>query len=589
MGTSAGAIVAAHLVAGRSPRRPSAVGTELEVRNSQPVRGLAVAAAAAARRAGSLALAASSTFAPLALGVAAPGGALVRSLLLRGLPRPPDTLARLRSHVEQSGARFDGRLRVAAVDRGSGRRVVFGSPGAPRATVAEAVEASCTVPWLFAPVRIGDREYVDGGVWSPTNLDAAPAGRDTHVLCLNPTANLSTTHTLLAVMRNVARSAVSIESLAAAAPGRRRQDDRPQRRVRGGDGLELHGPGAAHPRTGGGIPAGTSGRRRRAPLVVARPRQADVALDGRSFRWSVGVGQRAPGGDSWRLDGWLSVRGSNVWRPRLGPGERWREMSRRVLIIAACVCALAAGIAPSVSLAANRPAGHAAVAPGGPGAESYFDLARKDCVGTARNTNSKVWFTVADGVLSDVYWPTVDATNVKTLQYVVTDGRSFTDLQTRDMTYSVATRPDRDVVHGGRIGRRPQLPDHHHLCGRPVPRRRAHAHPLRTVRPADSAVRAARSSGRRDRGRRAPRTRAQTPPTLASVDGRPVPVASNPNTSTNAVNRSYAVPTFEALESSGGFSSASVGYAGTASDGLTMLDSARSSRPTPRRRTGTSH
>jgi NTE family protein len=214
VGTSAGSIVAAHLVAGRSPRRPSSVGNEVTVGGPQPVRGLAVAAVTAARRAGSFALSASSTFAPLALGMAAPGGALLRSLLLRGLPRPPDTLARLRSQVERSAARFDGRLRVTAVDRGSGRRVVFGSPGAPRATVAEAVEASCTVPWLFAPVRIGGREYVDGGVWSPTNLDAAPAGRDTHVLCLNPTANLTTSHTLLTVMRNVARSAASIESLA---------------------------------------------------------------------------------------------------------------------------------------------------------------------------------------------------------------------------------------------------------------------------------------------------------------------------------------------------------------------------------------
>ncbi|HEY2006436.1 MAG TPA: patatin-like phospholipase family protein [Solirubrobacteraceae bacterium] len=214
VGTSAGAIVAAHLVGGRSPRRPAAVGTDIQVSDAQPVRGLAVAALGAARRAGSFALAASSAFAPLALGVAAPGGALVRSLLLRGLPRPPDTLAQLKNQIERSGARFDGRLRVTAVDRKSGRRVVFGSPGAPRATVAEAVEASCTVPWLFAPVTINGREYVDGGVWSPTNLDAAPAGRDTHVLCLNPTASLAPSHTLLTVMRNVARSAVSIESLA---------------------------------------------------------------------------------------------------------------------------------------------------------------------------------------------------------------------------------------------------------------------------------------------------------------------------------------------------------------------------------------
>jgi NTE family protein len=214
VGTSAGAIVAAHLVAGNAPRRPSSMATEVEVSTGAPGRGLAVAAVAAARRAGQAAVAASATFAPLALGMAAPGGALVRALMLRGLPRPPDTLAALRAQIDRSPATFDGRLRVTAVDRAKGRRVVFGSPGAPVASVGEAVEASCTVPWLFAPVWIGGREYVDGGVWSPTNLDAAPAGRDTHVLCLNPTASLSTRHTILTVMRNVARSAVAVEALA---------------------------------------------------------------------------------------------------------------------------------------------------------------------------------------------------------------------------------------------------------------------------------------------------------------------------------------------------------------------------------------
>ena len=82
----------------------------------------------------------------------------------------------------------------------------------------------------------------------------------------------------------------------------------------------------------------------------------------------------------------------------------------------------------------------ATAAPGGPGAPSYFDNARKDCVGTAHG-GSKVWYTVADGVLSDVYEPTIDNTNVATLQYVVTDGSSFTDLQTRDLTYTVAADP----------------------------------------------------------------------------------------------------------------------------------------------------
>ena len=40
-------------------------------------------------------------------------------------------------------------------------------------------------------------------------------------------------------------------------------------------------------------------------------------------------------------------------------------------------------------------------------------------------------------MLSDVYYPTNDTTNNETLQYVVTDGSTFTDLQTRDMTYTV--------------------------------------------------------------------------------------------------------------------------------------------------------
>ena len=215
VGTSAGAIVAAHLVAGQPPRRPSTMGTEVSASvTPRPVDGLAAAGLAAARRAGAYALATAATFAPLALGLAAPGGAVARALLLRRLPRPTSTLNDLRRNIERLDPRFDGRLRVAAVDRGNGRRVVFGSPRGPQASVAAAVEASCSVPWLFAPVEIGDREYVDGGVWSPTNLDAAPAGRDTHVLCLNPTASIPATNGVLAVVRRVSRTAVSVEALA---------------------------------------------------------------------------------------------------------------------------------------------------------------------------------------------------------------------------------------------------------------------------------------------------------------------------------------------------------------------------------------
>ena len=112
---------------------------------------------------------------------------------------------------------------------------------------------------------------------------------------------------------------------------------------------------------------------------------------------------------------------------------------------------------------------------------SHFDLARKDCLGTARNTTSKVWYTVANGVLSDVYYPTVDNTNVETLQYVVTDGSTFTDLQTRDMTYTVeaAPRHRRHGVQRHRDREERQVPDRDRLHHRPEPQHGADARRVR--------------------------------------------------------------------------------------------------------------
>src|ERR1700733_12393662 len=241
-------------------------------------------------------------------------------------------------------------------------------------------------------------------------------------------------------------------------------------------------------------------------------------------------------------------------------------MVKARVLIAVGILALCASI---IGLAGASASASATVAPGAPGAMSYFDLARKDCVGTARNTNSKVWFTVADGVLSDTYWPTIDATNVHTLQYLVTDGSSFTDLQTRDMTYRVS-------------------PDATGMSCTVVASSAAHHYRIVTTYIADPArdavlMRATFEGPRRDQlyvrldplaGGTGGNSAA-----LVSTSGGEVPVDDNTNTVTNAVNRSYAVPTYMALESSDGFRNASVGYAGTASDGLTMLASSHALTP----------
>ena len=57
---------------------------------------------------------------------------------------------------------------AVATDIQSGQEVVFG-----RGNAGTAVRASCSVPGIFQPVRIGDRLYVDGGVVSPVAVDAA--------------------------------------------------------------------------------------------------------------------------------------------------------------------------------------------------------------------------------------------------------------------------------------------------------------------------------------------------------------------------------------------------------------------------------
>lgn len=237
VGTSAGAIVAARLANGERPRRPRTdpgllpALPEVRFRRTMPdlvasagvpVRSVTDALMApleaAARSLGgpaaSLAVSLAAPFAAAALGLATPAGALARIAALRLLPQPTRSLEDLRTHLETVERSFDGRLTVTAVDRATGRRVLFGAVGAPPASVAAAVHASCTIPWLFPAVSIAGAEYVDGGIWSPTNLDAAPVTRSSRVLCLNPTAGLHGNHPLITLARAASRSTAGIEAAA---------------------------------------------------------------------------------------------------------------------------------------------------------------------------------------------------------------------------------------------------------------------------------------------------------------------------------------------------------------------------------------
>ena len=204
VGTSAGSIVAAALAGGVSPdRRLGSLPTQPAVEDAQ-ANGSATGAAARLARSGISAVTAPA--AGLMLSSLAPGGALARRFVLNRIPQGKRSLGGLAGQIDSLGGQFDGRLAISAVELESGRRVMFGQNGAPDASVGQAVEASCAIPGYFRPIPIGERTYVDGGAWSPTNMDKATVSKGSRVLCLNPTGAMTQRAVAIGVMsRSVAR------------------------------------------------------------------------------------------------------------------------------------------------------------------------------------------------------------------------------------------------------------------------------------------------------------------------------------------------------------------------------------------------
>jgi NTE family protein len=101
-----------------------------------------------------------------------------------------DIFAGQRAAGWSPGSWASGRTWIVAVDFDTGRRVMFGRPGAPRVPLADAVVASCSIPGWYEPAVIDGRRYVDGGVRSSTSLQSlAQAGLD-EVYVLAPMASL---------------------------------------------------------------------------------------------------------------------------------------------------------------------------------------------------------------------------------------------------------------------------------------------------------------------------------------------------------------------------------------------------------------
>ncbi len=116
--------------------------------------------------------------------------------LAEGLPSGLYSAAGIESYVrsvlgdpgrsDQFGG-LDAELYLAATDLDTCERVVFGPEGEwSDVPISTAVAASAALPMVYKPVRVRDRELVDGGIVSTTNLDIAVDAGAKLIIVVNP-------------------------------------------------------------------------------------------------------------------------------------------------------------------------------------------------------------------------------------------------------------------------------------------------------------------------------------------------------------------------------------------------------------------
>lgn len=87
----------------------------------------------------------------------------------------------------------------------------------------------------------------------------------------------------------------------------------------------------------------------------------------------------------------------------------------------------------------------AGTASDGPGVAASWTTGNKLAVGSSAEKTSKVWFTVAKGITSEVFYPRLDIPNMQDMQYIITDGLTFVDLE-RDATNHEISMPDEKAL-----------------------------------------------------------------------------------------------------------------------------------------------
>src|SRR5450755_535708 len=120
--------------------------------------------------------------------------------------------------------------------------------------------------------------------------------------------------------------------------------------------------------------------------------------------------------------------------PMAGPSRisTQRRLRGTALVAAAVTVAALTALAPAT------PALAAGAAPGAPGANATWNESNLQGFATSLGSASKVWYTLGNGELENVFYPQTDTPSTFGLQYIVTDGSTFTDTETANTTHAIS-------------------------------------------------------------------------------------------------------------------------------------------------------
>lgn len=82
---------------------------------------------------------------------------------------------------------------------------------------------------------------------------------------------------------------------------------------------------------------------------------------------------------------------------------------------------------------------------GAPGIPPKWTRGNKDGIGTAYSSDSKIWFTVWRGTLTELYYPTVDRPQLRDMEFLITDGSTFFHEEKRHLNSEVERLEKRDL------------------------------------------------------------------------------------------------------------------------------------------------